>query len=113
MTRLKAECSRQYNPKMKVVGNMSQNQYTKRKKAKAKGTKPGALITDRPKPGIRNSNPKQRRPCAISEKSHGIVGTLEVSKQVVWSIELRDAQLLWAFTKCSQTVWEVSEASPH
>ena len=74
VTRLKAEGSEQYHPKVKVAANVSQNPQPKREKAKAERTKPGALIT------AGNRDPKQRRPCAISGKSHGAAVTWEVSR---------------------------------
>lgn len=80
VTRVKAECSRQYDYKMKMARNMSQNEYFKREKTKTERTKPGALVIDIAKPRTENRDPKQRRPCAISWKSNGAVGSLKVTR---------------------------------
>lgn len=80
MTRVKAECLRQPDPKVKMVRKMSRNHYLKSEKSKVKRIKQGALIIDTPKPRAENRDPKQRMPCAISGKSHGTVGTMEVSR---------------------------------
>lgn len=60
VTRLKAECSVQHDPKWKVARNMTQNKYPREENQKQR-TKPRAPVIDRAKVGKQKQRPKAKK----------------------------------------------------